>query len=564
MELENIDTLKKLGLTEENQWILYDDNLGVFLSWINTNIDEANMLTALEIKEYDDLPVKYLYSELSDVLKDIEKELPDYNCNVDSDDIDGFSETLKALQETEDMLKNQNELMNNTYTEQQKILDYLNQSDLRLDCEIETLSPICSKKAASLTELQTSNQKDIQLLNQCYLQNQGAPLFVYQMPLDVFHSQCDVLLNYLEIYIKQNFHCNQTRNETDEKYEKICSKLLECRKRLSEIEKKLISEQMSISGMRNILDQLSNKTANLKIENDLIKAATGDILNDNEFKKLILNALNDEIANLIDEVVEQRVILLLHEYSKHKSEYATDHLEKIIHKLDVVQDGSLISELLWMLMQLDLDKLKKKYDNTDEIALEGNNCLKRMKLMHLSCKRDLSINDLLTQILCKQLKWNLYIDRDQSPELSTCLVQLFEILDNDKTQVLTASKANRYNEINTELVTLETNMSSLKSFVFDGPTNQPQLIDSHYSIIIHETFMKIKFLQSLYSKFKNNYQRKVIDPMNNNNFFRYKNLLWIWFLTEPNKILHAIKDIQSAAFKNGTASYKALGIKIKE
>lgn len=48
---------------------------------------------------------------------------------------------------------------------------------------------------------------------------------------------------------------------------------------------------------------------------------------------------------------------------------------------------------------------------------------------------------------------------------------------------------------------------------------------------------------------------------------RYYQVLWIWFLSEPKKVIEAIKDVKAKSTAGGSSSFKTTGImckKIKE
>lgn len=65
------------------------------------------------------------------------------------------------------------------------------------------------------------------------------------------------------------------------------------------------------------------------------------------------------------------------------------------------------------------------------------------------------------------------------------------------------------------------------------------------------------FVSIIYTFLKN-----YLFLQNNNKFWRYKQNLWVWFLTEPKKVAIAIKEVTAAASQ--MAAYKSIsGIKCK-
>lgn len=50
--------------------------------------------------------------------------------------------------------------------------------------------------------------------------------------------------------------------------------------------------------------------------------------------------------------------------------------------------------------------------------------------------------------------------------------------------------------------------------------------------------------------------------MQNDRFFRMERNLWLYFLTEPKKVLECIKEVQKKAAEVGSVSFKAMNITI--
>jgi hypothetical protein len=56
---------------------------------------------------------------------------------------------------------------------------------------------------------------------------------------------------------------------------------------------------------------------------------------------------------------------------------SSERLKKVKQITRIVSDAISNAELVWMLIQLDLEKLKNKFDNTDKIQQEAVECAKR-------------------------------------------------------------------------------------------------------------------------------------------------------------------------------------------
>ena len=104
--------------------------------------------------------------------------------------------------------------------------------------------------------------------------------------------------------------------------------------------------------------------------------------------------------------------------------------------------------------------------------------------------------------------------------------------------------------------------SILRDLIFCGPTNKPRLYDPKFIVPLYEKQSKKKEFEKIFQELKYNFQTKIIQPYSNDKFYRMKELLYIWFCSEPKKVLLAIKEVQKKAAEEGSASYKALNITV--
>jgi hypothetical protein len=100
----------------------------------------------------------------------------------------------------------------------------------------------------------------------------------------------------------------------------------------------------------------------------------------------------------------------------------------------------------------------------------------------------------------------------------------------------------------------------LDEFVFSGPTNKPQLYDSKFIVPIYEKQQKLKEIVQESRTIRKNFEKNVFDKFSRDKFHKMKELLFIWFCSEPKKVLQAIKEVQAKAAEEGSASYKALNV----
>lgn len=144
------------------------------------------------------------------------------------------------------------------------------------------------------------------------------------------------------------------------------------------MEKKLLDANMHFSGNKCILQKLQNEQSRMNISYQELKEQKLEIESDNKLKNLQLNTLKQELKMLVDENVLQRTRLLIYEHSKDKPMRAAKRLEIIMSTSEIVENVTINCEMLWIILQLDLDKLKNKIDNSDEMFLKSQMCSKRI------------------------------------------------------------------------------------------------------------------------------------------------------------------------------------------
>ena len=106
----------------------------------------------------------------------------------------------------------------------------------------------------------------------------------------------------------------------------------------------------------------------------------------------------------------------------------------------------------------------------------------------------------------------------------------------------------------------ESQSEMLRDFIFRGPTNRPCLYDSKFSFKINEIEQQQKEMLREHELVKSNYRKNIVEPYENDRFFKMEKNLWIYFLTEPKKLLECIKEVQKKAAILGSSSFKAMNI----
>lgn len=118
--------------------------------------------------------------------------------------------------------------------------------------------------------------------------------------------------------------------------------------------------------------------------------------------------------------------------------------------------------------------------------------------------------------------------------------------------------------INNFFIFSELQSLKLHPYIYNGPLYKPCLYDSTFFTQIHEKDKRKKELEEQWQDIRSQFQNNINDPFNNDKFYRMKELIATWFLTEPRKVILAIKEVHKRAAELGSTSYKALNVTIAD
>lgn len=175
IEMDNLQgskSLQKLGLNEKNQWILYDEKPKAFFEHINMYIDNENILSEQEQKQYEELCASGQYLEgdaLTDELKALESHFPGI-LTIDDGEIDKFERELEFLEKDTQERKDRIKRMEETEKRQLRDIEANDKKHFEFDYQGKHLQEQCFQKASALMELQKSNQKKVVDLKEVYIQ----------------------------------------------------------------------------------------------------------------------------------------------------------------------------------------------------------------------------------------------------------------------------------------------------------------------------------------------------------------------------------------------------------
>lgn len=194
------------------------------------------------------------------------------------------------------------------------------------------------------------------------------------MPLDQHFSNCEQIFGQLELFMRKNFNITSSFDEVQG--ELTSNKdIVELKKRIHEVQKKKFEEDLAVAGMNNIVANINK--FNSPDFNEM-RTMISDLDAENENMQVELEVLQKEALMLVEQTTEREIMKILNEYLKEKNRRALKRLDTVQSVQDVLDNVTILCELLWVAMQLDLERLKNRIDNSAEIANQAQDCVKRI------------------------------------------------------------------------------------------------------------------------------------------------------------------------------------------
>uniref|UniRef100_A0A182Q5I3 HAUS augmin-like complex subunit 3 N-terminal domain-containing protein n=1 Tax=Anopheles farauti TaxID=69004 RepID=A0A182Q5I3_9DIPT len=569
-----LEMLKKVGdIDVRHLWIIHDATFRDFFDWFS-KIDDENLITDLLSKNYQELVHSGTVLDddtLDKELQNLNKEYVDIH-NYTDRDVEVLEQQLEQLVDIEE---NYEKLLNGAKKTDLILTKEVSEWERRVrDQEyiLEKVTGSCREMASQLEESQQTTQQQIMDLHHCYYQRvgQNPPLFIYQMSIEQFDARCDQFLKYLEMYVKKHFtvkRLDSSKSTDDVDNQQVIDELEGIKVRLDAEELKLLEARREYAGVMKIVDRLQDhKWLPMKVS--ALKKQSVEMKNANEQDLLRMDLLKHELDMLIRQVNELKIESVLYENNKIKLDRAVSRLE-YIQRLDKSISRELMNaELLWILMQLDLEKIRDRFDNADEMNGESKRCFKRIdaiKLLEKNCTVEEAYIEYQTQLAALVATHHDTTGgctgdavRDTKNILQHFSLLMKRLLKQCES-IAKGTFQRRAEELLNQLIQQE---NILSRFVFDGPLNYPQFYDQEFLERVQKLSFALNQLERDFQNLRKDFRQNIEAPKRDQKFWLYNQRLWIWFLTEPKKVLIAIKEIKAEESKS--TRYKVItGIKCK-
>lgn len=286
----------------------------------------------------------------------------------------------------------------------------------------------------------------------------------------------------------------------------------------------------------------------------------------NEQNENQLLNLKKRLNERISEMVLAQIELLSTKNMKFKHARALNRIENINQLKPFVNQTIQISEIIWFAINLDWQRLNKDFSCDDFGMMQAmymrNQVMKRL-LKGESMPRYLkTAQDQVLQTITEAVG----MMSGDGVDVKDVIHAFLEFEKDLSAAVASVSQGVASHAIKKSLFELKSTEKVFEKFVYGGTTSKPQLGDQRFTKKIFKICAKNKDFQRQYTEMKSECKRigdnfvsflSLIYLFNlmlfkftfqaKNKYFRYSQALWIWFLTEPMKVLEAIKEAHNAS-----------------
>ncbi|EDV55383.1 augmin complex subunit dgt3 [Drosophila erecta] len=548
--LSNSEFFKKLGVDRSNQWILYDEQMEKFFKFLSGNITDANILTERQVLEREEMQRRDEWLGAQDrelKLLQIEAESPGL-LNYKQQDVDALTMSIQAI---EDASRDYATLLEDMMTTKNSINNHLSEVEcatVELQLRMKDVIAECQSKAKQLEELQQENCRLSAEAKKAFTAQQLPPLFMHQLPLEQYFHKCDSFMQYFTLYVKENF-----KIQDYDEFQSAEADLGREKATLEDLERGIqfyalsyIRTKAKVKATQSLIDQLDlGKIHCLSLADMSREMHELQLLNDYQLSNTHDTLLNDLTIH-IQQHTQRRIELVLYENTKLKLERAVRRHESDKKLTKIISDALSNAELLWIAIQLDCDKKRNSLDTSEELRDQAQATWQRIQTMRSINASHQGICAQFVQEIANLLSAHLG-QTIKATEAKACLFEYEKfgrLLSYSFQSMLNRKSCAAVQDQLAELKRLE---QTLRPFVHDSPLEQPMFENVRYLSTIYNVTQQQNRLDESVRSLRKDFLENVVGRIERDKLYRYSVVLWIWFLTEPQRMMHAIDEVKKAA-----------------
>ncbi|KAF9410350.1 hypothetical protein HW555_010529 [Spodoptera exigua] len=535
-----VDTYKK-----SFEWMLNDRDFAGVLRWLHNNLDHNNALSAREECRYIELEKKGLLLSTEDLessIMAIQEQYEGICLPGDKDSKEDVELEIKMLQERLHMLQKQETILSdlkrqNGLTKEEVTLEVskLNSSYHQWKDDESAAADECLSLAQEVENI-TSGVIDVI----ADTLDENARKFFTFGPFETYRQSQALFRSHFDLYTTKKFVKRANETSSDEELRSALAEAKSMEDRLSDamcsyIESKaeLCGEQAKVALVANYKDVHPSQITSCLME----AQSAVELLEQEE------SILYQQLHNAVKQLVESRTTLAVETTAccalavRQQIHADLTHLLETTHRavcLDRVVYSALRHELRNVEEFLQLASQLRQYVVADNSAV-----ISRIISMNEicseqdSCELKLQSSDMLLQAL-------LHIFGAQSGDAGVLVKAYNEML--QQVKELKDNVEDGYRKKENMAVAINESTSFLRSSVWSGCTRQPGRGDRGVAALAHTLRQQMELVDKRVLEASNMFTNVKNGDKNN------LRKLWQWFLTDPARLLHALKNANNKIY----------------
>lgn len=229
--------------------------------------------------------------------------------------------------------------------------------------------------------------------------------------------------------------------------------------------------------------------------------------------------MNDLHIALEEQSTQQHEIIL-NKILQKKLQKSADRLESLKCLNEAVSKSQTIAEIVWFVLQMDLEKTMARYDNTEDLINESQECQKRIQLMKNLENRNENIVSELNQYFLSKIS-EVFGNCKSWKTSKGCLLEFEKFNRLLKYSQTTLVNGNHYTSLNDLMNKVQESIAIIEPAVNESPVRKPIMENMKFINEIFNTEMDILKMEEMYKSVREEFQKMA------SNMVIYSNLkLW--------------------------------------
>lgn len=531
------------------EWMFSDRDFASILRWLSNNLDHNNALSAREECRYLELEKKGMLLSPEDLdasIVSIQEEYEGICLPGDLETIEDIKLDISMMQERLAMLERQEAIVEDLKRQNELIKEELNLEVTKLNIAHQQLIEDENKEAeecmALTQEVETLTEDVIYVIadkldvySTCYVDKENARKFYTFGPFESYRQSQSLFRTHFDLYTSKKFNKRHNDAASEEELRSALieahnmeERLLDAACAYIESKAELSGEQAKLALVSNYKDVHPSQITTCQLE----AQSAVELLEQEE------SLLSQQLQNAVKQLVDARTTLAVETTATCALAVRQQVHSDLTHALNTSVSALCLDRVLYTALRHELRTLEqflqfaahlRQYAVAEtEAVCTRIESMKQINAEHQSCESKLDSSDSLLQILHHALG-------SQSVNDISILIKLYNDVIRDLKH-LKDQVNDGYKDREIIIYDFKTSTKSLREYIWNGCTKQPNSCDKTISALTHALRQRIDEVD-----------KKVLDASSmfttvKNGDKRHLRKLWQWFLADPSKFLSAMKS----------------------